>query len=181
MMVQRKTISNQRISKLSYHHMNTMSFIHLTTFIAAPQEIVFDLSRSVDLHKHSMNKYAEEIVKGTVTGLMNLNDEVTWKAKHLFKERVLSIRLTGLARPEYFADEQVHGSFAMMKHEHYFKPVENGTIMIDQFRYQISYGSLGKLFNRFYLENYMKRLLSERNAAIKKIAESNQWKQYLQK
>jgi ligand-binding SRPBCC domain-containing protein len=158
-----------------------MSFIHLTTFIAAPQERVFDLSRSVDLHKHSMNKYAEKIVKGTMTGLMNLNDEVTWKAKHLFKERVLRTRMTELKTPDYFSDEQVDGDFVMMKHEHYFKPVENGTIMIDQFHYGIKYGFLGKLFNQIYFEKYMERLLSERNAVIKKIAEGNQWKQYLQK
>ena len=66
-------------------------------------------------------------------------------------------------------------------HEHYFRPVENGTIMIDQFRYEIRYGFLGRLFNQTYLEKYMKRLLSERNAVIRKAAESNQWKQYLQK
>jgi ligand-binding SRPBCC domain-containing protein len=158
-----------------------MPFIHITSFIAAPQERVFDLSRSVDLHKHSMKNYEENIVKGTMTGLMNLNDEVTWKAKHLFKERVLRIKLTELKSPDYFADEQVEGDFVMMKHEHYFKPIENGTIMIDQFRFELRYGFFGKLVNQFYLEKYMKRLLAERNAVIKKIAEGNQWKQYLQK
>lgn len=158
-----------------------MPIIHLTTFITAPQERIFDLSRSVDLHKHSMTGYAEKIVKGTVSGLMNLNDEVTWSAKHLFKERVLTVKLTELKRPDYFADEQVAGDFALMKHEHYFKPVENGTIMIDQFRFETKHGFFGKLVNQFYLEKYMTRLLNERNAAIKKIAESSQWKQFLEK
>jgi ligand-binding SRPBCC domain-containing protein len=142
---------------------------------------VFDLSRSVDLHKHSMNKYAEKIIKGTVSGLMNLNDEVTWQAKHLFKQRVLRIKLTELRRPDYFADEQVEGDFVRLKHEHYFKVAENGTIMIDQFRYEIAYGFVGKLINQLYLEKYMTLLLAERNAVIKKIAESNQWKQFLEK
>jgi len=158
-----------------------MSFIHLTTFIAAPQERIFDLSRSVDLHKQSMRKYEEKIVKGTMTGLMDLNDEVTWKAKHLFKERVLRVKLTELKRPDYFADEQADGEFTMMKHEHYFKPIENGTIMIDQFHYEIKHGFFGKVVNKFYLENYITRLLKERNEVIKKAAESNQWKQFLEK
>jgi ligand-binding SRPBCC domain-containing protein len=158
-----------------------MPLIHLTTFIAAPQERVFDLSRSVDLHKHSMEKYEEKIVKGTPTGLMNVNDEVTWKARHLFKERVLSIRVAGLRRPDYFSDEQVRGDFVKMKHEHYFKPIENGTIMIDQFLFEIRHGALGRLINQFYLEKYMKRLLTERNAVIKKTAEGNQWKKFLEK
>ena len=30
-----------------------------------------------------------------------------------------------------FIDEQIKGDFKMMKHEHHFKPCENGTIMID--------------------------------------------------
>ena len=158
-----------------------MPLIHLTTFIAAPQERVFDLSRSVDLHKHSMEKYKEKIVKGTTSGLLNVNDEVTWKARHLLKERVLSVRVAELRRPDYFSDEQVSGDFVKMKHEHYFKPVENGTIMIDQFLFEIGYGGLGRLINQFYLENYMKRLLTERNAVIKKTAEGNHWKKFLEK
>lgn len=158
-----------------------MPIIHLTTFIAAPQARVFDLSRSVDLHKYSMTDYAEKIIKGTVSGLMNLGDEVTWKARHLFKERVLAVKLTELKSPDYFADEQTEGDFALMKHEHYFKPAQNGTLMIDQFRFETKYGWLGSLFNQIYLEKYMTRLISERNETIKKIAESNQWKQFLEK
>ena len=156
-----------------------MPLIHLTTFIEAPQERVFDLSRSVSLHKHSMTSHKEQIIDGRTGGLMNLDDTVTWKAKHLFKERIMKIRITKLQRPDYFVDEQDTGGFAMMKHEHYFKPVENGTIMIDQFHFETPHGTAGKLFNRFYLVNYMTRLLNERNAAIQKIAEGNQWKQYL--
>jgi ligand-binding SRPBCC domain-containing protein len=158
-----------------------MSFIHLTTFIAAPQQRVFDLSRSVDLHKQSMTNYAEKIIKGTLTGLMNQDDEITWQARHLWKERTMRVKLTQLNAPDYFADEQVEGDFVLMKHEHYFKPAENGTIMIDQFRYDIAYGFLGRLMNQFYLERYMTRLLLERNAMIKKIAETNQWKQFVEK
>ena len=158
-----------------------MPFIHLTSFIAAPQERVFDLSRSVDLHKTSMSRYEEKIVKGTMTGLMDRNDEVTWKARHLFKERVLSTKITELKRPDYFADEQTSGDFVRLKHEHYFKPAENGTIMIDQFHYEIGRGILGRMVNRLYLQKYLTRLLDERNQMIRKIAESNQWKQFLEK
>jgi ligand-binding SRPBCC domain-containing protein len=158
-----------------------MSFIHLTIFIEAPPERVFDLARSVDVHKYSMTSYGEQIVKGTMTGLMSLNDEVTWKAKHLFRERVLRVKISELNRPDYFADEQVEGDFKLMKHEHYFKPAKNGTIMIDQFRFETKKGWIGKLFSQLYLEKYMTRLLTERNNMIKKIAESNQWKQFLEK
>jgi len=155
-----------------------MPFIHLTTFIAAPQERVFDLSRSVALHKSSMKDHDEKIVDGIMSGLMNLNDTVTWTAKHLFKQRRLKIRITKLNRPEYFIDEQEAGDFKLMKHEHYFKPIENGTIMIDQFHFETR-GFMGSLVNKFYLEKYMTQLLKLRNKMIKAMAEGNGWKQYL--
>ena len=156
-----------------------MPVIHLTTFIAAPQERVFDLSRSVSLHKQSMSHHQETIINGVMSGLMNEGDTVTWKAKHLYRERILKVKLTKMQRPDYFADEQVEGDFASMKHEHHFKPIENGTIMIDQFHFESPRGLIGKWFNKIYLEKYLKRLLLGRNELIKKAAESNQWKQYL--
>jgi ligand-binding SRPBCC domain-containing protein len=156
-----------------------MPYIHLTTFIAAPQERVFDLSRSISLHRSSMASYGEKVIEGVSSGLLNLNDTVTWKAKHLFKERRLKVRITQLKSPDYFVDEQVSGDFILLKHEHYFKPIQNGTIMIDQFRYELPYAILGKLLNKVYMVKYMTRLINERNEAIKKAAESNGWKQFL--
>jgi ligand-binding SRPBCC domain-containing protein len=156
-----------------------MPFIHLTTFIAAPRERVFDLSRSVSLHKASMKHHDEKIVEGTMSGLMNLDDTVTWTAKHLFKQRRLKIKITKIQSPELFVDEQVEGDFKMLKHEHYFKAIENGTIMIDQFHFESPNGMIGKLINNFYLERYMTNLLQERNKMIKEVAEGNLWKQYL--
>ena len=67
----------------------------------------------------------------------------------------------------------------MMKHEHYFKAIENGTIMIDQFHFETPYGWLGRIVNSFYLERHMTDLLKQRNATIKQIAEGNLWTQYL--
>jgi ligand-binding SRPBCC domain-containing protein len=156
-----------------------MPLIHLTTFIEAPGERVFDLSRSVELHRHSMSAHEEKIMDGTMTGLMSLEDTVTWKAKHFFKERIMKVKVSALRRPDFFMDEQVTGPFALMKHEHYFKPAENGTIMIDQFRFETPNGFAGTLFNKIYLEKYLTRLLTARNRVIKKTAEGNQWKQYL--
>ena len=157
-----------------------MPFIHLTTFIAAPAERVFNLSRSVDVHKLSMKRYAEEPVGSLRTGLMNLNDVVTWQAKHLFKERKLKVKITALQSPFQFTDEMVEGDFTKLKHEHHFKPIENGTIMIDQFWYEIPYGRFGAIFNTVFLKRYMEGLLQQRNQLIKQLAEGDQWKKYVQ-
>ena len=41
-----------------------MPTIHLTTFIAAPAQVVFDLSRHIGVHKESMANYKEDAVAG---------------------------------------------------------------------------------------------------------------------
>jgi len=69
-----------------------MPTIHVTTFIAAPPDRVFDLSRNIDLHKQSMSKHGEEAVAGTRFGLIEKDETVTWKAKHFFKKRLLKTR-----------------------------------------------------------------------------------------
>lgn len=156
-----------------------MPFIHLTSFIAAPRERVFDLSRSVDLHRASMKAHEEKIVDGVMAGLLRQGDTVTWTAKHLFRQRRLTTRITKMQAPEFFVDEQEKGDFKMMKHEHFFKPAENGTIMIDQFHFETPHGVLGRLFNQIVLVRYLTRLLHERNRMIKDAAEGTLWKQYI--
>jgi ligand-binding SRPBCC domain-containing protein len=157
-----------------------MPTIHLTTFIAAPVERVFDLSRHIDLHKQSMSSHKEEAVSGVRFGLIEKDETVTWKAKHLFKERLLRVRITEMKRPQLFTDEQAEGDFRMMKHEHHFKPCDNGTILIDLFHFESPYGSVGRIFNSLYLTRYMKKLLEQRNRSIKDAAEGDGWKRLLQ-
>lgn len=153
--------------------------IHLTTFIAAPIERVFDLSRSISLHKASMSKFGERPIGGRMDGLIEKDETVTWEARHFFKKRVLTSRITEMKRPFLFIDEQVKGDFASLRHEHIFKQIENGTIMIDQFSYQLPYGGLGRMVNRLFLEKYLTKLLTERNEMLRATAESNRWKNYL--
>ncbi len=156
-----------------------MPTIHLTTFISAPVERVFDLARSIDLHKKSMSNTKEEAVAGITTGLINLHDTVTWKARHLGKTRFLKSKITSLERPFAFCDEMAEGDFRTLVHHHHFKSVENGTIMIDIMNFEVPYGGFGKLINKLYLTNYLRRLLEHRNQVIREYAESEMWKQVL--
>jgi ligand-binding SRPBCC domain-containing protein len=158
-----------------------MPTIHLTTFVAAPPERVFDLARSIDLHRKSMAHTAEEAIAGTSSGLIGPGETVTWKAKHLMKTRILKSKITAMERPLSFTDEMVSGDFKSIRHEHHFKRIENGTLLIDLFHFETPYGGLGKLFNQLYLTRYMKGLLDIRNKAIKEYAESDKWKFILEK
>lgn len=158
-----------------------MPTIHLTTFVAAPVHRVFDLARSIDMHKEAMTKHKEEAVAGTRFGLIEKDETVTWKARHFFKTRYLRSEITKMVKPQLFIDEQVEGDFKMMKHEHHFKPCENGTIMIDLIEFEPPYGSVGKLFSKLYLTSYIKNLIEQKNKVLKEFAESDKWRKLLNK
>ena len=153
-----------------------MPTIHITTFISAPMERVFDLSRNISLHKISTKDTHEEAIAGITSGPIGLNETVTWKAKHLGKKRIMQVKITAMETPVSFTDEQVTGDFINFRHEHHFKPVDNGTLMIDMLDFKSPYGVVGQLFNRVYLTNYLKNILLKRNAVIKKYAETEMWK-----
>jgi len=152
-----------------------MSSIHLTTFIAAPIERVFDLSRSINLHKISTAHTHEKAIAGVITGLINEGETVTWQAKHLFKERKFTSKITAMNKPVSFTDEMTEGDFKSFRHEHHFKSTDNGTIMIDVVQMECPYGIIGQLVNKFFLKNYIEQLLLKRNEVIKEYAESKKW------
>ncbi len=156
-----------------------MPTIHLTTFIAAPAQVIFDLSRHIGVHKESMANYKEDAVAGTRFGLIEKEETVTWRALHLFKTRLMRVKITEMKKPEMFTTEQLQGDFKMMRHEHHMKPCDNGTILIDLFYFESPYGILGQWFNSLFLTNYIKRMLEQRNKTIKEFAEGNRWKKLL--
>jgi ligand-binding SRPBCC domain-containing protein len=149
-----------------------MPLIHLETFIRAPREFCFDLARSVDVHMASTNHTRERAVSGVTSGMMNLNDEVTWEGFHLgFRQRLTS-RITAFERPSMFVDEMQRGAFKRWHHTHRFEQHRDGTRMIDDADYLSPLGPLGRLADMLFLEKYMTRLLIMRNAHIKKVAEA---------
>ncbi|WP_462222206.1 SRPBCC family protein [Ferruginibacter sp.] len=153
-----------------------MSKIHLTTFIAAPIERVFNLSRSITLHKISTAHTNEKAIAGVTSGLINKDETVTWQAKHLFKTRQHTSKITEMQSPDSFTDEMIKGDFKNFKHHHHFKQIDNGTIMIDIVDFESPYGSLGKFFNALYLKKYIEKFLIKRNDIIKHYAETEKWK-----
>ncbi|NSL89278.1 SRPBCC family protein [Chitinophaga solisilvae] len=153
-----------------------MPTIHLTTVIHAPLARVYDLSRSITLHKRSMTHLQEEAVKGRTNGLILYNETVTWRAKHLGKMRELTTKITAMQEHDSFTDEMTEGDFTHMKHQHHFREIGNGTVMIDIMDFGTPYGWFGRVFERIYLQRYMTKLLQVRNEVIKDYAESEKWR-----
>ena len=156
-----------------------MAKIHLTSFIAAPIERVFDLSRSINLHQISTASTNEKAIDGVMSGLINKDETVTWQAKHLFKTRQFTSKITEMKSPDLFVDEMIKGDFKSFRHEHHFKATANGTIMIDLVDFETPYGTFGKIVNALFLKSYIEKLLIKRNEVIKEYAEAQRWKTIL--
>jgi len=156
-----------------------MPRIELKTLIKSNNTIVFDLSRSIDLHKISTKKTNEEAIAGKTSGLIGLKESVTWRAKHFGVYQKLTSIITEYDRPNYFVDEMQKGAFKRFKHEHRFEELDGETLMTDIFDYQSPFGILGELADKLFLEKHMTELLIERNRIVKEFAESDRWKDVL--
>jgi ligand-binding SRPBCC domain-containing protein len=128
-----------------------------------------------------MEASGEKAIDGVTSGLINLNETVTWQAKHLFKTRVFKSKISAMQPPVYFEDEMIESDFKSVRHEHHFKAIANGTIMIDLFYFEVPYGNVGKLANKIFLTSYLQRLLENRNKVIKEYAETTKWQSVLEK
>jgi ligand-binding SRPBCC domain-containing protein len=166
-----------------------MTSLHTTTVIRAPIARVFDLARSIEVHVLGNNHFGEQAVAtasstGVVSGLIGAGQSVTWRARHFFIRQELTSAITAFDPPHYFQDTMRRGAFRSMQHDHYFRelPSPDGsplTEMRDDFRFSAPLGPLGWLAERLILRRYMLNLLNERNAVIRRVAESNAWQQYL--
>lgn len=153
-----------------------MPRIELKTEIKSTIEICFDLSRSIDLHIISTPKTKEKAIKGRTSGLIKLNETVTWEAIHFGFKQKLTSKITAFKAPNYFVDEQLTGVFKSIRHEHKFEQNSTKIIMTDIFEFESPFGLLGKIFNDLILTNYLRNFLIKRNDIIKEYAETDKWK-----
>jgi ligand-binding SRPBCC domain-containing protein len=151
-----------------------MTTINLITKINAPKQIVFDLSRNIDVHQNSASKTNEKAIAGVTFGLINLNEFVTWKGKHFGIYLKHTSKITTMELYDYFVDEMIKGRFKSFKHEHSFIEKNGKTVMIDNLMYETPFGIFGKLFDRLILKKHLTEFLLTRNAVLKNLAENQQ-------
>ncbi|MDX2104983.1 MAG: SRPBCC family protein [Candidatus Melainabacteria bacterium] len=148
-----------------------MPVIEVETSINASAEICFDLSRSIDLHLDSTADTGERAVSGVTSGLIGMNEEVTFRAHHIWWQELTS-KIISFDRPTHFCDQMQQGFFQHFKHDHYFKESNGITKMTDEINFRSPFGPFGLLIDNLILKSYLTRFLKKRNELIKDIAES---------
>lgn len=142
-----------------------MQTIRIETLIDAPPERCFDAARDLDLHLRSMAHTGERAVGGRTSGLIELGEEVTWRARHFLVTQHFTSKITAFDRPRHFQDSMQRGAFRSFVHDHFFEPRDGGkTLMIDALDFAAPLGPLGWIAEAVVLRRYLTRL---RAATIK--------------
>jgi len=72
-------------------------------------------------------------------------------------------------KPHSFADRQLKGPYKIWEHTHTFIQKENGTLMIDEIKYQIPFGIFGQLAHSIFVKEKVKEIFKFREKALEKI------------
>ena len=153
-----------------------------TTFIAAPRDRVFDLSRSVEVHLLANVHGNEQALAtgGVTTGLIGQGQQVTWRAKHFGFWHNLTSEATVVEPPGHLQVTMVKGIFRFMQADHVLSSLPSGvTELKDIFVIAAPLPILGPMAEALFLRRYMMKLNRERNAVIRQLAESDGWQRYL--
>jgi ligand-binding SRPBCC domain-containing protein len=146
--------------------------IVVETWINASAERCFDAARDLDLHVRSIPNSNERAIAGRLTGLIELDEEVTWRGRHFGIVQTFTSRITAFDRPHHFRDEMQRGAFKSFKHDHDFESDGARTKMIDTLAFSAPFGILGRIAEALVLRRYLEKLLVTRAAVIKAAAES---------
>jgi ligand-binding SRPBCC domain-containing protein len=148
-----------------------MTTIVVETRIAAPIEVCFDLARDVEAHVKTSSSTGERAVGGKTSGLLELNDIVTFEAVHFGIRQRLTSRIVEFDRPRRFVDEMVKGAFSSLRHVHEFVIDGNAVVMRDTLTWRSPLGPLGVIADKLFVESHKRRFMVQKQLELKAYAE----------
>jgi ligand-binding SRPBCC domain-containing protein len=144
----------------------------LERVIAAPRQTVFALALDAGLHLRSMARYGEMMIEAPDGGVFTEGSTVTWRARHFGIPFRLRTMVYDVDAPSGFRDRQLSGPFGAFLHVHSFEEHPVGTMLRDTVTFRSPLGPIGRLVDRMFLREYMRRLIEERNDHLAAEAEA---------
>ena len=77
--------------------------------------------------------------------------------------------ITHFEKPVKFIDQQIKGPYSLWHHTHKFKKIDGGTLIIDELRYAIPFGFIGRLIHFLYIKHDIKSIFEYRHKNLDKI------------
>ncbi|MFC5971272.1 SRPBCC family protein [Halomarina salina] len=159
-----------------------MVTIRAETHVDAPTERVFDLARSIDL-QHETSSEGTRPVAGAVSGLATPGESTVWQVPLLGKRFELTTKVSAFSRPNHFRQTMKEGPLDTFVHDHFFafedEDAVDGTMLRDVVTFASPLGPVGRVFDRA-VERRFTRVLRERNEFIKRVAEGDEWRRYIE-
>lgn len=150
-----------------------------TILIQAPIERVFALSCSVAIVERELGMHP---ASGRTTGLVTAGDIIRWEGMQLgFPNYHLSLIVPDTWEPpHFFQDRMIAGRFRSFEHDHRLTETPEGTRLDDEVRFSMKRRWGGALTGRFILAPHIRGLMRRRFHLLKHLAETEEWRCYLQ-
>jgi ligand-binding SRPBCC domain-containing protein len=147
--------------------------------VNAPIERCFLLSTSLELVSRSMKMQLATDESTRAAGLVESGDLVVWRGRVFGLPHRHESLIARYERPHFFQDTMMRGRFRRFQHDHFFTEIGGRTLLNDKIRFSLPLGGVTRPVGRFMVTPYLSRLLRQRLELLKRVAEGNEWRQYL--
>jgi ligand-binding SRPBCC domain-containing protein len=144
--------------------------------VNAPLDRCFLLATSIELVQRTIQLTP---VEGKTSGLIVDGDRLLWRGWKFGIPAMHETLITRYSRPDFFQDTMGRGYFHKFQHDHHFSVVDGHTLMRDIVRFSLPLGAAGKLVARRIVVPHVLDLLRKRFELLKRLAEGDEWRQYL--
>ncbi len=119
-------------------------------------------------------------VEGRTSGLVIGGDTVLWKGWQLGLPQFHKSLISRFEPFRFFQDTMIAGRFKTFQHDHAFTENQDASITLaDELRFSMPFGPLGWFVGRVVMVPHIRGLLKRRFALLKRIAETEEWREYL--
>lgn len=146
--------------------------------IQAPIERVFALSCSVEVVERELGMHP---VEGRTHGCVTRGDTIRWEGWQLgFPNYHVSLIVPETwDPPRFFHDRMIRGRFRSFEHDHRLTETADGVLLNDEVRFSMPLGWPGWLVGRTVLVPHIRGLMQRRFHFLKRLAESDEWREYV--
>jgi ligand-binding SRPBCC domain-containing protein len=156
-----------------------MITIRSAIWVDAPVERCFRLATSAGFHSIQRETHGDPASVSTA-GSLGMGDTLIWPGKTMGINMRYVTRINALRPYCHFREVLESGFFLRLEHDHHFAPMDDGTRIRDEIRFEAPMGALGKVLAPLALKRYLKMELRLREEILKRVAESTTWHTYLE-
>ena len=153
-----------------------MFIVRHSMTIHAPIQRCFALSCSVELVQRELHMTP---VEGRTSGLVRAGDTIRWEGLQLGFPNYHVSEILNFEPPHFFTDRMIAGRFRSFEHDHRLSETAGGTLLQDEVRFTMPFGPAGWVVGKMVLCPHVTKLLHRRFRLLKRLAESDEWKEYV--